>query len=391
MTMVCGICLHTDREAIDKSLEAKTKSERAIAQAWSISRDALRRHVSNGHVPGIPAIEKKARVPRVEIDAHEDQTLPEPQEEGELDGERPPQVPLPPSIPRPVKKTLPDPLKQARPKDEEEWVRLLADNIFLGKYKGRETVLAVAARSGRTEETVQRWADDAANLVSLSWGSSELQIQTSLAEWRTLRTAAKEAHDDAKAADCQKQIDKILQSQIKQARVRDRIRKQRGDITALRTRKERRAYIGQLIRAGVFGRAAVSQQLQICWNDLSPLDFTELVAQAAENVQTWRGTQQARRLTLIARTQRICKKADRAGNHLAALRCVEFEARLDGLGNETDLLNGLATSAAWRIAAQTLQNHAPDALALVYAAISAEESRKRAALAPMTVDSSQDD
>lgn len=390
MGMVCGICTHVDRVTIDEQVAAKTSSQRDIAHALGISRDALRRHVAYGHVPGIPKAEKKVKVKTVEVDAHEDQALPEPQDEGEIDGERPPPLPLPPSIPKPIKKQLPDPLKQARPKDEEEWVRLLADSIFLGKYKGRETVLAVAARAGATEETVQRWADEAAKLVSLAWGSSELQIQTSLAEWRALRAAAKEAKDDAKAADCQKQIDKILQSQIKQARIRDRIRKQRGDITALRTRRERRLYIAQLIRAGVFGRAAVSQQLQICWDDLSPLDFNELVAQAADNVQAWRGTQQARRLTMLGRIQSVYKKAIRGGDMKTALRCVEVEARLDGLGNETDLLTGLAMSSAWRIAAQTLQNHYPDALALVHANISAEESRKRQALAPMTVESSQD-
>lgn len=389
MALVCGICIHKDRKAIDRQVALGASSQRDIAHIWGISRDALRRHVAYGHVPGIAQGGRKGGQP-TKSEALENQALPEPTKEGELDEEQSPLPDLPVNIPQAVRNAVKSAVNQHKPKTEDEWIRLLADSIFLGKYKGRETVVAVAAKAGATEEDVQHWADEAAALVARSWGSSELQIQASLAEWRALRADAKEAKDDAKAADCQKQIDKILQSQIKQARIRDRIRKQRGDITALRTLKERRAYIGQLIRAGVFGRAAVSQQLQICWNDLSPLGFTELVAQAADDVQAWRGTQQARRLTLLGRIQSVYKKAVRGGDMKTALRCVEVEARLDGLGNETDLLTGLAMSSAWRIAAQTLQNHYPDALALVHANISAEESRKRAALAPMTVESSQD-
>ena len=57
---------------------------------------------------------------------------------------------------------------------------------YFGKYKGRETVLGIAARTGRGVEDVQQWADEAASIVSRSWGSSELQLQASLAEWRSL-------------------------------------------------------------------------------------------------------------------------------------------------------------------------------------------------------------
>ena len=168
---------------------------------------------------------------------------------------------------------------------------------------------------------------------------------------------------------------------------RDRFRKERGNITALRRQDERRRYITKLIRKGIFGGAAVSQQLQICWPDLSPLEFTELVAQAADEVRCRRGTQQARRQVLLGRVERIFTRAMRAGDFKTALRCVETEARLDGLGNETDLLTGLAASTAWRIAAQTLQSQFPEALVVIHAALTAEESRKRQAAAPLLVNS----
>jgi hypothetical protein len=389
MSSECGICQHDHRETIDIALAVPDASQRKIAKAWGISRDAVRRHVAHGHVPGVPATSKKAipdkAVRHRRVKAGEARVLPAPTPEGEIDEALPPPPDLPPVI-RPAKRNMPDPAARTTPPvNSEEWIRVLADTIFLGKYKGRETVLGIAARTGESIEEVQRWADEAASVVSRSWGSSELQLQASLAEWRALRLSAKEAKDDARAADCQKQIDRILQSQIKQAKLRDRLRKSRGDITALRSHEERRRYLAKLIRTGVFGRAAVSQQIQICWGDLSPLEFTELVAQAADDVRCRRGTQQARRLTLLGRVDRIYERAIHSGDLKTALRCVETEARLDGLGNETDLLTGLAMSTAWRIAAQTLQAQFPEALAMVHAALTAEEARKRQALAPASV------
>lgn len=382
MSSDCSVCLNDHREAIDVEVAKPGASQRKLAKVFGISRDALRRHVAYGHVPGVEATNTRRATPERavrhrRVDASKERELPEPTPEDETDDEQPRRPSIPTEI-RSAKRVNP-------PVGENDWIRVLADTIFLGKYKGRETVLAIAKRTGESAEVVQRWADEAARQVSSSWGSSELQVQASLAEWRMLRDMATAAKNDERAADCQKQIDRITQSQIKQAKVRDRFRRERGDITALRTHEERRRYLVKLIRRGIFGRAGVSQQLCICWNDITPLEFTELVAQAADDVRCWRGTQQARRLTLLGRVDKIYEKALQSGDLKTALRCVETEARLDGLGNETDLLMGLAMSTAWRIAAQTLQTQHPEALISVHAALTAEEARKRQALAPTTV------
>lgn len=387
MSSECSVCQHDHRETIDIAVAKPDASQRQVAKAWGISRDALRRHVAYGHVPGVAATGKKPNpdkaVKHRRVDPQKSRVLPSPTPEGDVDEALPPPPDLPPPI-YPGKRRTPDPKV-----DDNEWIRILADTIFLGKYKGRETVLGIATRTGRSVEDVQQWADEAASIVSRSWGSSELQLQASLAEWRSLLWAAKDAKNDERAADCQKQIDRILQSQVKQAKLRDRFRKERGDITALRSYDERRRYLVKLIRRGIFGGAGVSQQLQICWPDLSPLEFTELTEQAADEVRCRRGGQHARRETILGRVRRIYSRAMRAGDLKTALRCVETEAKLDGLGNETDLLTGLAMSAAWRIAAHALQAQHPEAFAIVHGALVAEEARKRQALVPATLGDDQ--
>lgn len=46
----CSICSHEKRNEIDKSLAADGAVLRAISQQFRVSKDALRRHMDNGHI-----------------------------------------------------------------------------------------------------------------------------------------------------------------------------------------------------------------------------------------------------------------------------------------------------------------------------------------------------
>jgi len=46
----CSICQHPKRKEIDKALVSGTVSIRAVADQWHVGREALRRHVKNGHI-----------------------------------------------------------------------------------------------------------------------------------------------------------------------------------------------------------------------------------------------------------------------------------------------------------------------------------------------------
>lgn len=46
----CTICEHPKRKEIDKALVSGTVSIRAVADQWHVGREALRRHVKNGHI-----------------------------------------------------------------------------------------------------------------------------------------------------------------------------------------------------------------------------------------------------------------------------------------------------------------------------------------------------
>lgn len=50
MPQVCTICSHPKRAEIDKALVATGASVRAIARQYDVSKDALNRHVKNGHL-----------------------------------------------------------------------------------------------------------------------------------------------------------------------------------------------------------------------------------------------------------------------------------------------------------------------------------------------------
>lgn len=62
MAVKCTICTHPERLKIDKALVEGSVSIRAIASKWHVGREALRRHVDNGHI--------KAKIAKVQA-AHE--------------------------------------------------------------------------------------------------------------------------------------------------------------------------------------------------------------------------------------------------------------------------------------------------------------------------------
>jgi DNA-binding transcriptional ArsR family regulator len=56
MTMVCTVCRHEDRYQIDGLLADRSASYRDIARRFSLSKDAVSRHVANGHLSELVAL-----------------------------------------------------------------------------------------------------------------------------------------------------------------------------------------------------------------------------------------------------------------------------------------------------------------------------------------------
>jgi hypothetical protein len=56
MTMVCTICRHEDRYEMDGLLADRSASYRDIARRFSVSKDAVSRHVSGGHISELIAM-----------------------------------------------------------------------------------------------------------------------------------------------------------------------------------------------------------------------------------------------------------------------------------------------------------------------------------------------
>lgn len=157
------------------------------------------------------------------------------------------------------------------------------------------------------------------------------------------------------------------------------------DIGKFLTNLERKRHIGRLLRTGAFNGMATLGRLQAAWPDLDLLGLSELVAQAAMESDYLRGTKQARRLVVLARADRLYRMALDQKDVRTALKCLEFTVRTDGVSAEPDLAVALAASQAWRIAAHSLQTRFPEALTVIHEALSAEESRKRQAIAPSTI------
>src|SRR5215212_10319892 len=56
MSRVCTVCSHEDRFEIDTVLVDRSKAYRDIARRYSVSKDAISRHVSGGHISELIAL-----------------------------------------------------------------------------------------------------------------------------------------------------------------------------------------------------------------------------------------------------------------------------------------------------------------------------------------------
>ncbi len=152
----------------------------------------------------------------------------------------------------------------------------------------------------------------------------------------------------------------------------------------------RKRYIGRLLRTGTFAGLPTLDRLRRIWPDVSMLGLAEITAQAAMEADFLRGTRQARRLVVLAKADKIYRLAMDKEDLKTALKALEFSTKVDGVSAEPDLVASLASSQAWAITARVLQAKFPEAFEAIHGELVAEESRKRQALAPMTVELSQD-
>lgn len=161
-------------------------------------------------------------------------------------------------------------------------------------------------------------------------------------------------------------------------------------VATIRDYKSRKAYVGKLLRTGTFNGMPTLERLRGCWPDLTMLQLAEITAQAAMEADFLRGTRQARRLVVLAKADKIYREALDKKDLRMALKALEFATKVDGVSAEPDLVASLASSQAWAITARVLQAKFPEAFEAIHGELVAEESRKRQALAPMTVESNQD-
>jgi len=160
-------------------------------------------------------------------------------------------------------------------------------------------------------------------------------------------------------------------------------------IAALQTAQERRHYLADLFRRGRFHGLRTSGLLSLIWDDLGPIEFAELVTQAAIETNFRRGSEQARRVVLVGKVEQLFTKAVKANDLKTAARLLETWAKLD-VPIGVDMMTALLNSEAWRVIAPGLMKKFPEAFEFVHGELVAEESRKRQALAPMTAESNQD-
>jgi len=160
-------------------------------------------------------------------------------------------------------------------------------------------------------------------------------------------------------------------------------------VAALQTEQERRHYLAELFRLGRFHGFRTTGHLSLLWDDLGPFEFAELVTRAATEANFRRGSEQARRSALLGLVEKYIKKADKKDDLKTVARLVETLARLD-VPVGMDMMTALLNSDAWRVIAPGLMKKFPAAFEYVHSELVAEESRKRQALAPMTVESNQD-
>lgn len=160
-------------------------------------------------------------------------------------------------------------------------------------------------------------------------------------------------------------------------------------IAAMQTEQERRHYLADLFRRGRFHGFETTGHLSLLWDDLGPCEFSELVTQAATEANFRRGSEQARRAALVGQVEVRYKEAVKAKDRRTAARLLEIWGRID-VPVGVDMLTAVMSSAVWPILARVLRRKDPSLIDELQGELAAEEARARAALAPMTVESSQD-
>jgi hypothetical protein len=157
-------------------------------------------------------------------------------------------------------------------------------------------------------------------------------------------------------------------------------------VAALATDIERRRYLHDLFRLGRFDGLRTAGLLSLIWDDLGPIEFAELVSRAAIEINFRRGSEQARRVVLLGKVERLFQMAVDAKDLKTAARLLETWARLD-VPVGVDMLTALASTTAWPLVAKELQAKHPEAFDTVYGALVAEEARRRQVAAPALVES----
>lgn len=404
----CTICLHPRRRDIERA--AVETSERKAAKAFDVSRDALHRHIARNHTSTTKAPtpldlltgKRKATAPAPSVleavakEAAANKAATPPKAEP---AKPEPAPPPPPSERQPVEAAPPPPAElgseeppapaapHGNPLDDlrNYWVNILADTIALGRFNGRETISAIAAKAGVEHVVVQAWAREAARRVEASWGNADQRWQISLAEWRRQLQAAKDANDLKAAGIAQAGIDKAMANMPKRPEMPV------DDETAVlhRTTEARRRYLIDLFRQGRFYGLQTAGHLALAWDDLGALEFSELVTSAAAELNFRRGSDQARRVVLVGILEKCVRMALAQEDPKTAARLAEIWAKIDQLTAEQDLQSAALKHEAMRLIAGALQRH-PAALADVHATLAAADAQKRAALAPVTVTTEPD-
>lgn len=152
-----------------------------------------------------------------------------------------------------------------------------------------------------------------------------------------------------------------------------------AEVALLRTREEREAYVALLIHHGRWDEYRTIARLALLWQDLGIVGVGELAARVGSVMCHARGSRQVRTLVLHAQARRILRATKAEGDHRTSLRVLEFMAKLDGLGVETDTMQALLHGHAWRVIAPIVERHDPELFAKLYEALVADEGRRRAA------------
>lgn len=162
-------------------------------------------------------------------------------------------------------------------------------------------------------------------------------------------------------------------------------KKQFPKTAAITDAKERRRYLMHLFNQGEFCGLRTAGHLSLLWDDLGPIEFAELVSQAAIEANFRRGSEQARRVVLLGQAEKLYRQAVKAKDLKTAARILETRARLE-MPVGIDLMTALAGTEAWQLVAPKLRLISNEAFDVVYGALQAEESRRRQLSAPVTIE-----